>query len=205
MNLEEYHILFVVGTLILILAAAAPVIGMVMPRSVEPFFAMGVLGENGMAEHYYPDDNSNIRVGSLVRWHVGVYNHMGSIQYVAVRFKILNSTLPGPDSSSCVPSSVPAFLEFRQILASNETWWFPFYWSISKTRYLGDVVTITELVVNNVTLGLAAHAVSGFNFRMVFELWVYDEASQGFVFAWKSGGDNKCVWTQIWFNVTLLE
>ena len=205
MNLDDYRTLFVAVSLVLILISTVPVISMVIPRNAEPFFAMGVLGENMMAAQYYPDDNPNIQVGSLVRWHLGVYNHMGSVQYVAVRVKLLNSTLPSSNSSSCVPSDVPAFFEFRHVLVKNETWWFPFYWSISEVMPQGDSLVITQLVVNNMTLGLNAQAFSGYNFRVVFELWVYDEVLQGFDFAWKSGGEDRCVWNQIWFNVTLSE
>lgn len=205
MNPEDYRTLFVSVCLVLMLVSTIPVVSMVLPRSVEPFFAMGVLGEGGMAEHYYPGDDPNIRVGSLVRWYLCVYNHMGCAQYVAVRVKVLNSTLPGPDSIECVPSGVPAFLEFRRVLVRNETWWFPFYWSISEVTVEGDSVFITQLVVNNVTLGLNAYATDGFNFRVVFELWVYDEASGDFGFAWRSGQEDRCVWLQIWFNLTLSE
>jgi len=204
-NLDDYRTLFVAVSLVLILVSTVPVISVVMPRNAEPFFALGVLGENMMAEQYYPDDDPNIRNGSLVRWHVGVYNHMGSIQYVAVRVKLLNSTLPSPNSSSCVPSIVPAFFEFRRVLVKNETWWFPFYWSISETDHQGDVITITEFIVNNVTLKPDARAVSGFNFRIVLELWVYNEATGNFEFTWESTQKSSCVWNQIWFNATLSE
>jgi hypothetical protein len=201
---NDYRTLFVTVSLVFILISTVPIISRVMPVNTESFFVMRVLGENMMLEQYYPNDNPNIQVGSLVRWHVGVYNYMGSVQYVAVRVKLLNSTLSSPDSDGCVPSGVPAFFEFRHVLVNNETWIFPFYWNISETDYQGNVIIINEIVVNDVALRLDASAVSGSNFRMVFELWVYNDAMHDFEFAWKSGQEDRCVWNQIWFNATLL-
>jgi len=202
LNLENYRTLFVSVSLILILVASAPVIGMFLPREEEPFFALALLGVGGMADQYYPDGDPNIGVGVPVRWHLYLYNHMGGAQYVAVRVKLLNSTLPGPDSALYRPSPVPAFFELRRVLVNNETWISLFFWRVSGADYR-DMVAITQLVVNNVTLSLDARALRGYNFRLVFELWVYDDASGGFGFGWRSGQEYRCAWNQIWFNVTL--
>jgi len=200
-NLDDYRTLFLTVTLILILGASTPVIGMFLPRSEEPFFVLALLGERGMADHYYPNGDPNIGVGSPVRWYLYLYNHMDGAQYVAVRVKVLNSTLPAPDSALCCPSPVPHFFEFRRVLVKNETWISPFFWRVSGATYQGDMVAVTQLVVNNVTLSLDTRALGGHNFRLVFELWVYDDALGVFRFGWRSGQDYRCAWNQIWFNV----
>ena len=207
MNLEDYKTLFVSITLIAILAASTPLIGMLigmfLPQQEEPFLAMATLGEGGMADKYYPGGDPNIRVESPVRWYIYLYNHMGCAQYVAVRVKLLNSVLPGPDSASCSPSPTPAFFELRYVLIKNETRVSPLFWRVSEATQGENVVSITELVVNNMTVGLDATASDGYNFRMVLELWVYDDASDGLRFGWRSGQKYRCAWNQIWFNVTM--
>jgi phosphoribosylaminoimidazole-succinocarboxamide synthase len=36
-------------------------------------------------------------------------------------------------------------------------------------------------------------------------LWFFEEKTNGFVFGWENKGEINCVWSQIWFNVTLQE
>ena len=205
MGLKEYRTVFVISGLILMLIVTVAVISAFWPKYEERFFAMGILDGNKRAEHYYPNGDPNIGVESLVRWYVYIYNHMGSAQNVLIRVKLLNSTLQGPDTSKRMPSPFPAFFEFRRELDVNETQLLPFFWHISEAVWHGDSVLITKLVVNDATLGANASALSGYSFRMVFELWIYDEASGTFGFTWRSKEETYCVWNQMWFNATLPE
>jgi len=175
------------------------------PRPVEQFFALGLLGENMMAERYYPRNDTGIRPGDLVKWYVTLYNHMGGVQYVSVRAKLLNQTTPPPDDLNHTASSVSSFREIEHVLVDNETWVFPFYWSIANVSWSADSAGIAALNLNNVTItqGLNTTARDGYNFRMVLELWVYDNETTGFRFGWRSGGEMRSAWNQIWFNLTL--
>ncbi|MFB0569122.1 MAG: hypothetical protein ACETV0_05855 [Nitrososphaeria archaeon] len=174
------------------------------PRPVEEFFALGVLGENMMAEHYYPGDDPRIGPGELVQWHVTLYNHMGSAQYVSVRVKLLNQTTPPPDDMNHTPSSVPFFKEIAHVFVDNETWVFPFYWSVENVSWSGGSAKITAVNLNNVTItqGLDTTAQDGYNFRIVLELWAYGNETTGFQFGWRSGEEVRSAWNQIWFNLT---
>jgi len=174
------------------------------PRPVEPFFALGILGEEMMAEHYYPGDNSSIKLGDSVKWHVTLYNHMGSAQYVSIRAKLLNATTPPPDEMNHTASAVPSFREIRRVLADNETWTFPFYWSVEGVSWSNGSLRIAALKLNNITIaqGLSTAARHGHNFRIVLELWSYSNQTSGFQFGWSSGGERRSAWVQIWFNLT---
>lgn len=173
------------------------------PRPTEQFFAMWVLGSTGLAEHYYPNDNPNLKAGEQVNWTLGVYNHMAGLKYAVVRVKLLNSILAGPDETSGSPSSIVPIFEFTRVLLDNETWSIPFVWRISNITQNGDSVLITGLIVNQIPFnGQLGTALSGFNFRLVFELWFYDEAAKDLVFSWQTAGVRHSVWTQIWFNAT---
>jgi hypothetical protein len=173
------------------------------PPRTEEFYAMWILGSDGLTENYYPDQNPNLKVDQTLNWTIDIYNHMGSLQYVVLRVKLMNSTLPSPDDSTGQPSPVPSIVDFRRVLVDNETWTVPFTWRILKLDHGTSVVTITELSLNqNLISGQLAVARSGFNFRFVFELWHYDLASEKLVFPWTTAGATQAAWTEIWFNAT---
>ena len=173
------------------------------PPPTEQFFAMWILGSNGLAEHYYPRNNPNITMDENVNWTLGVYNHMGSLQYVVVQVKLLNSTLASPDELPAQPSPSPPLYEFTRVIIDNETWSVPFVWRILNVTSTGENLRLTGLVINQfATGGALGTAVSGFNYRFVFELWFYDRASNNLAFSWRTQNFQRTVWTQIWFNVT---
>lgn len=174
------------------------------PRPGESFFAMWILGSGGMAEHYYPNDNPNLALGQDVKWTIGVYNHMNSLQYVVLRVKLLNATIASPNDTAGTPSPVAPLLELRRVMVDNETWSFPFVWNIQNYTLQSGNVLITELALNQTLIrGELARAVQGYNFRFVFELWSYDSTTQSLVFSWQSEAVVRSVWTQIWFNATI--
>lgn len=173
------------------------------PPPSERFYAMYILGSNGLAEHYYPNDDPDLAIGKPVNWTIGIYNHMGSLQYVVVRVKLLNSTLKSPDELTGTPSAVTPLFEFARVLVDNETWSVPFLWQILSISATSSGLLVTGISINQVTLaGDLARAVSGFNYRFVFELWFYDSVTNDLVFSWHTQSARYSVWTQIWFNVT---
>jgi hypothetical protein len=197
---QKYLIVFVIIATIVTSSAAYLVLN---PPPTEQFFAMWVLGAKGLAEDYYPNNNSTLAVGEQVNWTLGVYNHMGSLQYVIVRVKLLNSTTSSPDELTGTPSPAPEVSEFSRILVDNETWSIPFVWQLVNLTQQGSTVIVTEMSINQTLFsGNLGSAVSGNNFRLVFELWYYDENSGDVSFSWNSGGSQHSVWTQIWFNAT---
>lgn len=177
--------------------------GTLYPPPSEQFFAMWILGSEGLAEHYYPRDDPNLRAGEQINWTLAVYNHMGSLQYVVVRVKLLNSTIASPDELTGRPSPVPSLLEFARVLVDNETWSVPFKWTILNTSPRGGSLMLTGLSIEQANLGgELVTAASGINYRFVFELWFYDPEFNNLAFSWETMNVKHSVWTQIWFNVT---
>jgi hypothetical protein len=173
------------------------------PPPSEQFYAMYVLGSNGLAEHYYPNDNPDLTIGEPVNWTIGIYNHMGSLQYVVVRVKLLNSTLPSPNELTGTPSSVTPVFEFTRVLVDNETWSIPFVWRVLAVSPTPEEVLIARISINRIVLsGTLARATRGNNYRFVFELWFFDRLANDLVFSWRTQNAQHSVWTQIWFNVT---
>jgi len=173
------------------------------PPQDEQYFAMWILGPDGFAQHYFPHDDSNIRINEPLNWTIGVQNQMGNLEYVVVEVKLLNSTLHGPASSIGSPSSVQPILEFTRVLVQNETWSMQFEWMVVNATERNGSVSITGISINGDHLGGPfASALSGYNFRFVFELWFYDVPSNELVFSQPTTIGPRSVWTQIWFNAT---
>jgi len=175
----------------------------VTPRPREQFFQIYVLGETRKAERYYPNNNPNILVGQVVRWHLGATNFMGSVQYVVIKVKLGNSTIKAPDDVKYVPSPAPLLLQFKRVLVNNETWEFPFVWVIREIGVNGGMVNPALLEINGVGVrNSQVGALKGYNFRVVFELWTFDLESESLVFGWRTGAERRVAWLQIWFNAT---
>jgi len=175
----------------------------VTPRPREQFFQIYVLGENRMAERYYPNNNPNIAVRQPVKWYLGTTNFMGSIQYVVIRAKLGNSTIRPPDDANRLPSPAPIVMEFRKVLMNNETWEFPFVWTIKEIRADGEAVSLVVLEVNGVEARGGVSAVRGQRFRVLFELWSLEAESGSLIFGWRAGAERRVAWLQLWFNATI--
>ena len=201
-DMKRAAVIFISATIIFSMLAYVAV----TPRPKEQFFQIYVLGETRMAERYYPDNNPNIPVGQLVQWYLGTTNFMGSVQYLVIKVKLGNSTIKAPDDINYIPSPAPVLLEFRKVLMDNETWEFPFAWIIGEISEDGDMAYATVLVINvkngvEVQAGRVS-ALNGQNFRIIFELWTLDPATEELIFGWRAGGEQKAAWLQVWFNAT---
>jgi len=204
-RLGEYRGLFAVSLLVVLLIAVVAVFAAVWPRYEEEFVAMGVLGEEGRAEGYYPNGDPSLAINSSVQWYLYLYNHRPAPSSVSVRVRVVNSTVPGPNRTLRAPCPAPAAFEVTTALGANETRLMPYTWRVSEASQSGDSTVINELVINGSRVGLNASSGDGRGFRMVLELWTYDEAYGAFRFGWESRGEYYCVWNQVWFNVTLPE
>lgn len=175
----------------------------VTPRPKEQFFQFYALDESRTVEHYYPKDNPTIPLDTSVKWFLGVTNFMNSIQYVAIKVKLGNSTLAPPDETQAKPAPIPVLFEFRKVLTNNETWEFPFTWSIKEVQVVGNMIQVTHLTINDETIIVSnIGAEHGYNLRLILELWSFNRDEDRFIFGWYASQERKCAWLQLWFNVT---
>ncbi|MGA2791800.1 MAG: hypothetical protein ABSF00_13665 [Candidatus Bathyarchaeia archaeon] len=173
------------------------------PRPQELFFQFYVLGSNRLAADYYPQNNTNVRVASPLSWYVGVTNFMGNVQLVEIRLKLGNETTTPPNDTSNTPSSAPELITFDRFLMNNETWEFPFAWSITNATATGGSTRILTAKINNETYEISNwSATNGYNFRLILELWVWQTNTNAFEYGWSSNGERRTAWLQIWFNMT---
>jgi len=197
MNLEEYRTLFVIGCLIFILAAAAPMLSMVisLPKGSERFSELWVLGPNHMAEDY----PFNVTIGGQYNLFVGVGNHMGYSAYYIVYLKFRNRIQPLPDASSSKPSSLPPLYEFRAFVADGATWENPVSFSILEASRRSNSFFIHRICINDVVFSVDSSSNwdsenRGFYYQLFFELWLYNTTSQSFEYHNRFVG--------IWLNMT---
>ena len=176
-----------------------------VPYAYDQYFALYTLGSAGLAEHYFPGDVVDILPGTRMSWYVGVYNHMGTVQLVRVAFKLLNLTMVGPDQANNNSASPrESFYEITRLLVRNETWIFPVNWSVLNATTPPNATEIHSLTFNGQVLtdNVDVEALYGYNYRIVIELWVYDDSSGNFSFAWTANGEERSAYNQIWFNMT---
>jgi hypothetical protein len=182
-------------------------------RPDERFLSLSTLGKNDSKTGYYPSsDNSTTIVlpGQKISWHIHVYNHAGSAEYVSIRIRLLNSTDPLPDENYAGEPRSQYIHEFRRLLAKNSSWNIPLNWTISNisTDPNHRYVTVKGLDINNNHVdGLNVTSLQGRGpvdmlFRMIIELWKYNTDDKAFVFqGFPENDNNRGAWNQIWFNL----
>lgn len=171
-------------SLVLVLIVIVSLVSTFWPKS-EKFFELGVLGHNKTAEDYFANNNFTITHGSSTNWFVYVHNNMGSAEQIAIKVKLLNSTMVQPNDSINTPSPYVSFEDLSASLSSNETVLLPFSWSLGTVSSQNGVSTIDSLIINNQTVN--TNISTSDYFSMVFELWVYNQNSHSFLFGWSSG------------------
>jgi uncharacterized membrane protein len=173
------------------------------PRPREQFFELYVLGSKRMAADYYPNNNTDISPSDTVTWYLGATNSMGNVQLVELRVKLGNQTIKPPDDQHTQSSPAPLITKFKRFTQDNETWEFPFVWRVTNVRFANNSTHILELEINGETFQVVdCSARSGYNFRLIFELWTWNLDTAGLEFGWWTTTEHRVAWLQIWFNAT---
>lgn len=197
MNLDDYRTIFVTCSLVLMLIAASPALGLIiqLPSSAERFSELWILGPNHTAENY----PFNVSVNQVNSVFVGVGNHLGGLSYYSILVKIRNQTQPLPNATSSEPSVLPPLYEFRAFVRDNETWETRVTFSISDASLHNDSVSLNRVIINGKTFALNSTAKfdtehNGFYYELFFELWLYRQDLSTLEFNDRFVG--------IWLNVT---
>jgi hypothetical protein len=198
LTLSKYKFAFTISVLVLVLILIVAIISAFWPRYEERFFELGLLGREGKAEGYYPNDNSTIQIGVPILWQIYVHNHMGSAENVTIRVKIINATMTPPDDRSHEPSPFPLLTEFPVSLSVDETRLINFSWSVTAAGHQNGSTIIHRLTVNDDYYDVN---ISGDHFRMVYELWVYDKSTQQYRFMWESREKFYSASLYMWFDL----
>jgi len=169
----------------------------------EPYFALALLNNDNVAANYFSNNVQTISVNEKINWIIYLHNNMADIKFVSIKVKLLNSTINPPNETLCIPSPAPVLFDKSYVIKNNETWLYPFELSIVEINTVNDYLQLTSIFINNEKIYSGIISKYGYNFRLVFELWVYDHDLDNFTFNWEKGSEMRCTWNQIWFNATI--
>ena len=196
-KIEEYHGFFVTGSLILMLIAAVPALGLFIriPDGSEDFSELWLLGPTRKAEGY----PFNVTVNESYLIYVGVANRLGRSVYYRVHVKLRNQTQPLPTASNSSPSMLPPLYEFDMFIGDDEIWEKPLNFTILEALTDNDTMLLKSLEINEYVFQVDEFSVwdeerRGFYYQLFFELWLYNTTSSSFQYHNRFVG--------IWLNMT---
>ncbi len=186
MHINKNKVIIVAFTFVLFLILTGVFLSAFWPRYEERFFELGILGKDKMAKDYYLNNNYSLILGSQVDWYIYVHNHIDSAQNIVVKVKLVNSTNDLPNDLDNQPCPFDSIAEFPLSMSVNDSLIVPFSWIIVEAISQKNSTIIKQLIVNDQTVELNISDFSESFFRMVFELWVYNESLQTYEFGWES-------------------
>lgn len=194
MRLNEIKAVIASTVLVLVAISLLPFFRPFLPDRHEDFLSMAVLGEGKIADNYLV--NQSVTVGDSVNWSIYVKNHRDEPAYVSVRVKLLDESVIGPESEACEPSPAMAVYEERVMLDEAGEWVCPFHWLIKESGENDTIIAINSREFKDLEISESVR------YRLVFELWTFDEKTNRFVFGWVTDDlERQCVWNQVWFNI----
>jgi len=183
MNLNEYQMVFVVGTLALMLLVASPTLSLYLtfPGGTAKFSEFWVLGPN----HTIGDYPFNVRDNETRGAYVGVGNHLGQASYYTVYVKFRNSTQPSPNSSDLTPSPLPALYEYQVLVTDQGTWESTLTFSVLDISLADNAILVKNVSINGVIFPVNSASIwdseqQGYYYQVFFELWLYNSTSESF-------------------------
>ncbi|MHA2053210.1 MAG: hypothetical protein ACXACP_05685 [Candidatus Hodarchaeales archaeon] len=202
MNLKNIRLFYFSLVAFIIFATfSQPIIELFPQPKNEPFFSLGLLGKEGLAEQYYPGTEPIIYFESPVSWKIYLYNHMGEAQQIKIKIKLMESNTPSPNTTTCTPSPTTEIYEIRNILQNNETMIIPYEWTIREAIEINNSHPSLFMDINEDTINIDLDLDTEKTLKMVFELWVYDTDIDNFVFGWSVRGETHCAWNHIYFDL----
>lgn len=203
MHANKNKSIIVTGTFILFLILTGVFLNISWPRYEDRFFELGLLGKDKMAKDYYLNNTSSLTLGSQIDWFIFVNNHIGSAQNVIVKVKLVNSTIDLPNDLDNQPCPFDSIAEFPFSISTNASLVVPFSWIIVEAISQKNSTIIKQLIVNDQIVEVNVSDFSNSFFRMVFELWVYNESLQEYEFGWESEKGLSSSSINMAFRVTL--
>ena len=184
MNPQDYKVIILVVTAVSALIVASPALQRLLVYPQTEFFTeLWLLGPGHMAEGI----PYNITRGDSYNVFVGVSNHLGNCTYYSLQVKFRNLNQSGPDSFNRTSSSLAPLYSVNVFVADKETWELPVTFSFDYSYDSNSsTVNFNSLTFNGEALDLKGYSTtwdsnkSVFFGNLVFELWIYNEATDGF-------------------------
>jgi len=168
------------------------------PRASEPFIGFGVFSDTGTLSNYLPGNGLSVKANQTVDWHLRLNNRMGTVQFVKLVFRLGNLTTESATEGSAA-ASVPQIGSLQLFVADQDTSNVNFTWRILASTPTSPILLKIQIGQNS-PFWASVGAVSGHDFRLMFELWTFDASSGLFQYGWKSGSSYVGTPLQIWFD-----
>jgi hypothetical protein len=166
------------------LVILSPVLFMIiqLPEGVK-FSEIWILGPNHALEDY----PFTVKEGQNYSVYLGAGNHIGGLSNYRIYAKFGNETDPLPDAEEGIPSPLSPLYERHLILQNEGTWETLLSFSFSGTSFNGNTSFVNSVVIDgyesNVSISTSWNEMnSGYYYQIFFELWIYDEMQENFVF-----------------------
>ncbi|HEV2119457.1 MAG TPA: hypothetical protein VGS11_05065 [Candidatus Bathyarchaeia archaeon] len=163
----------------------------------QPFIGWGVFSPSDTLSNYFSGVGINVTAHKVLNWHFEVTNHMGSIQYIGIVYRLGNSTNRNPNATT--PSTAPQIGNNSRFIPNGQTASINFTWSINSENQAGGLV-ILNMTINGQQVSPPIGAVKGLKFRFFFELWTYDLTANSLFYGYEVSGSRIGDWLQVWFN-----
>lgn len=200
MSIKRWNRLLIIIYVLIVILIFSPLFDNDLSIPSEKFFSLGILGQNNQLEQYFPKNKPEIQINQSMEWSIYISNNYEETKYLAIYVKLINETMNQPNTISCSPSSSPILYSKELIVLKDQEMLLPFNWSLIDYEITDESIILLDLIINGELL--SDLNVNGNRFRMIFELWVFNENTSEFTFNWYDEDNvNHCSWNQIWFNV----
>lgn len=171
------------------------------PIPSQPFMGIGVYSQSGL-EKFVTNSNLTVTSGQALDWTIGVSDRMNRAEFSMIVVRLGNYTTVSANTTTPA-GSVPELVAMQQFIGDGETHNFGFNWMFNSTSQSGRLVFLNLLINGQTASGqVQVGAVSGKNFRLIFELWTFDPTTQSFQYGYNGQGAQVGTWLQIWFNAS---
>lgn len=158
--------------------------------------SLGVYSETGSLAGYVPGPGEAVPTNQPVRWRLQVVNMIDTVQFARIVVRLGNASTLSPTVDGSATSSI---IDVRErFVASGETQTIDFNWTILSVVPRGGLVGLNLTLNGGPTVSPVETARLGQNFRLIFELWTYNQSD--FEYGWRGPSSRVGVWVQVFFN-----
>jgi uncharacterized membrane protein len=171
----------------------------ISPKPAQSYMGFGVYSQQGL-QSYVPG-NMTITPPQTLNWNLTVTNRTGREQFIMVIVRIGNSTTFSPNVTSPA-TPLPELGRIDRFVSDGETSNINFTWTVESTNQTGAVVFLNLRVNGQSVSSSPVGAVSGRDFRLIFELWTFDLSSGSFQYGYPGEFAQIGTWLQVWFSTS---
>jgi uncharacterized membrane protein len=171
----------------------------ISPKPAQSYMGFGVYSQQGL-QSYVPG-NMTINPPQTLNWNLTVANRTGREQFIMVIVRIGNSTTFSPNVTSPA-TPLPELGRIDRFVSDGETSNINFTWTVESTNQTGAVVFLNLRVNGQSVSSSPVGAVSGRDFRLIFELWTFDLSSGSFQYGYPGEFAQIGTWLQVWFSTS---